>query len=171
MIRKITSMIRLCIMIMLSIVGLSSCDNNQQTPPVNLEQARIVKVPYIERGGVKVIPVKLNGVSMDMIYDSGCTGIHLSMLELQQLYKQGCFSESDFVGTSYSSIADGSIVENGVIMLHSVEVAPGIVLKNVEATVSLNQDAPLLLGNSVLDKVASKIEVDNVGKTINFTRR
>lgn len=171
MIREPKSMILLCIMIMLSIVIFSSCDNPQQTPPVNLSQARLVKVPFVERGGVKVIPVKLNGVSMDMIYDSGCSGIHLSFLELQQLYKQGCFSESDFVGTSYSSIADGSIVENGVIMLHSVEVAPGIVLKNVEATVSLNQDAPLLLGNSVLDKVASKIEVDNVGKTINFTKR
>ena len=42
-------------------------------------------------------------------------------------------------------------------------------LHNVEATVALNQNAPILLGNDVLDELAS-VKVDNVNKTINFTR-
>ena len=53
----------------------SSCDNKQKKPPVDLkekEQVELngeVSVPYSELGGIKTIPVKLNGVSMDMIFD------------------------------------------------------------------------------------------------------
>lgn len=152
---------------------LVSCTSKQQKPPVPLpshEKATIVKVPFEERGNVKVLAVKLNGVSMDMIYDTGCSGVHLSLLELQQLAKQGQFSQSDVIGTEYARIADGSIVENGKIMLRSVEIAPNLVLNNVEASVALNQEAPILLGNEVLNKIARKIEVDNTAKTINFTK-
>ena len=80
-------------------------------------------------------------------------------------------SEDDIIGSNYSQIADGSIVENGLINLREVEIGgeDGLVLHNVEATVALNQNAPILLGNDVLDELAS-VKVDNVNKTINFTR-
>ena len=108
---------------------------------------------------------------MNMIYDTGCSGLHLSLLELKTLYKNGKFSSDDIIGSSYSQIASGEIVENGTIIIKEVEIGgeEGIVLHNVEATVALNQEAPILLGNGVLDKLAS-IKVDNVNKTINFTR-
>ncbi len=131
----------------------------------------VISIPYREINGVKTIPVKLNGVSMDMIYDTGCSGVHLSLLELQTLYKNGKFSENDVIGTSLSQIADGSVVQNGEIILREIEIGgeDGIVLPNVDASVSLNLEAPILLGNGVLDKVAA-VEVDNVKKTINFKR-
>ena len=107
---------------------------------------------------------------MDMIYDTGCSGVHLSLLELQQMAKQGKFSADDIIGVNYSCIADGSIVQNGEILLHSVEISPGLVLENIKATVALNQDAPLLLGDEVLDNIARSVEVDNIAKTINFKK-
>lgn len=151
---------------------LTSCNSGTKQPPVKLPgqitSKEVISIPYDLRDGLKVIPVKLNGVSMDMIYDTGCTGIHLSLLELQTMAKNGKFSASDVIGTSYSCIADGSIVENGEILLHSVEIAPELIIENVKATVALNQEAPLLLGDEVLDRIAKKVEVDNVNKTINF---
>ncbi|MCS2420369.1 retroviral-like aspartic protease family protein [Bacteroides fragilis] len=130
-----------------------------------------ISIPYTELNGVKTIPVKLNGITMSMIYDTGCSGVHLSLNELQTLFKNGKFSEDDIIGSNYSQIADGSIVENGLINLREVEIGgeDGLVLHNVEATVALNQNAPILLGNDVLDELAS-VKVDNVNKTINFTR-
>lgn len=157
----------------LFVVVLASCNDGAKKPPVTLpgsDNSGVISIPYEERGGVKVIPVKLNGVSMDMIYDTGCSGIHLSLLELQTMVKNGKFSADDVIGTSYSCIADGSIVQNGEILLHSVEIAPELIIENVKATVSLNQEAPLLLGDEVLDKIARKIETDNVNKTINFKK-
>lgn len=152
---------------------LASCNDGAKKPPVTLpgsDNSGVVSIPYDERGGVKVIPVKLNGVSMDMIYDTGCSGIHLSLLELQTMAKNGKFSADDVIGTSYSCIADGSIVQNGEILLHTVEISPELIIENVKATVALNQEAPLLLGDEVLDRIAQKIEVDNKNKTINFKK-
>ena len=157
------------------VFSLISCNSGTKKPPVDLSKVKakkeIISIPYREINGVKTIPVKLNGVSMDMIYDTGCYGVHMSLLELQTLYKNGKFSESDVIGTSLSQIADGSVVQNGVIILREIEIGgeEGIVLPNVEASVSLNQEAPILLGNGALDKVAA-VEVDNVKKTINFKR-
>lgn len=157
---------------------LISCGNPKpQKTPVQLpsqggkrSERSIIKVPYTEMGNVKVIPVKLNGQPMNMIFDTGCSGIHISLHELQTLWKNGQFEESDIIGSSYSQIADGSIVENGLIVLRSVAITDQLVLQNVEATVALNQDAPLLLGNNVLNEYAS-IEIDNVSETINFKKR
>lgn len=155
------------------VLALVSCSKPQKAPVTlpNSDDSNVISIPYENRGGNKIIPVKLNGVTMDMIFDTGCTtGIHLSLLELQQMAKNGKFSYDDVIGTSYSCIADGSIVENGEIILHSVELSPELVMKNVRATVALNQDAPLLLGDEVLDQIASKVEIDNVNKTINFKK-
>jgi predicted aspartyl protease len=88
------------------------------------------------------------------------------------LFKNGKFDENDILGVSYASIADGSIVENGLINIKRIEIGgeDGIVLENIQASVALNQDAPILLGNSVLDELAS-VEVDNISKTINFNKK
>lgn len=147
-----------------------SCKSKKQ-PPIDLSssttKSNVVEVEYQEFGGDKTIPVKLNGVTMDMIFDTGCSGMLMSLAELQVLFKNGKIDESDILGTSVSQIADGSIVKNGVIMLREVEIAKGLTLYNVEASVALNQTAPMLLGNGVLDEFAS-YEIDNITHTIKF---
>lgn len=167
------------IIILLSAIALvTSCGNSTSSnkAPIKLpsqggrrSDRSIIRVPYSERGNVKIIPVKLNDVSMDMIFDTGCSGIHISLHELQTLQKNGQFSEADCIGTSLSQIADGSVVENGLIVLRKVTIAEDIVLTDIEASVSLNQEAPLLLGNNVLDEFSSII-IDNENKTINFKK-
>lgn len=151
----------------------TSCES-KKTPPVNLggtqQQGNIVSVEYSELNGDKTIPVKVNGMTMDMIFDTGCSGLHMSLTELQLLVKNDKLESSDILGSSYSQIADGSIVQNGEILLREVEIARGIVLYNVRASVALNQTAPVLLGNGVLDELAS-YEVDNITHTINFKKK
>lgn len=163
-----------CLISIVILTLCTSCNSSSKKPPVDLsglKQKRDICIPYTEVKGVKSIPVKLNGITMNMIYDTGCSGMHLSLNELQTLYKNGKFNETDITGTSMSQIADGSVVENGLVNIREIEIGgkDGIVLTNIEASVSLNQEAPILLGNGVLDKIAS-VEVDNVKKTINFKR-
>lgn len=167
---------------LIAVIGLAlsaftvGCGDNQRRPPVNLtapssDSKDIIEIPYTERSGVKMIPVRLNGVTMDMMFDTGASGISISLNELVTMYKNGQFSNSDFIGVSYNSIADGSIVENGRIRLREVAIGDKdpLVLHNVEASVMPNLQAPVLLGNNVIDKVAS-FEVDNVEKVIRFRK-
>ncbi|MEE1119267.1 MAG: retroviral-like aspartic protease family protein [Bacteroidales bacterium] len=129
-----------------------------------------VEIPYREIGGVKQIPVKINGMGFYMIFDTGCSTNLISKLELLSLIKNGVISEEDFLGVTQSSIADGSVVENLVVNLKEVVLDDKIIFYNVQASVSENIEAPLLLGNEILNQVES-YEIDNNEEVIKFILR
>lgn len=126
-----------------------------------------IVVPYREEGGVKIIAVKVNGIGLDMIFDTGCSNTLISIAEANYLYLKGLLTDEDILGTTHSIIADGSIVENAVVNLDEVIIADKIICSNVQATVSNNMSAPLLLGNEVLNRAAS-YTIDNINKAILF---
>ena len=146
-------------------------DNNSAKEDWNYNDTEdIVSIPYREAGGVKTIRVDLNGMPVDMIFDTGCSGTLISLAEAQYMYSKGLLTDDDFLGMSNSQIADGSIVENMVINLDQIVIDEKLVCYDVQATVCLNNDAPLLLGNEVLNRTAS-YTIDNQNKVIKFKLR
>ena len=132
------------------------------------ESSNDIKVPFEERNGVKLIDVTVNGqFTVKMLLDSGCSGTLISIAEAKYLYEKGCFTKDDIIGVTQSQIADGSIVENMVINLKELVIGGQIACTNVVATVSENTQAPLLLGNEVLNRVPS-YSVDNEKMVIKF---
>ncbi len=166
------------ILIILFLVLLISCENKKQRSVyIDIDSATTssfnsTEVPFKEEGGVKFVHVKVNGVGWDMIFDTGCSGTLLSLSEAQYLASKGLLIEEDVLGTTHSQIADGSIVENMVVNLRQVSIITNdgstIDCYNVKATVSNNINAPLLLGNEVLDEVAYDYTIDNTNKIIHF---
>ena len=140
-------------------------------PQIAYDADSEVAVPFEEQSGVKLIDVTVNGqFTVKMILDSGCSGTLISIAEAKYLYEKGCFTEEDILGTTKSQIADGSIVENMVINLRQLVIGGQIACSNVAATVSANAQAPLLLGNEVLNR-ALAYSVDNENKLIKFKLR
>ena len=133
----------------------------------NTDITDIVTVPFRENAGVKYVKVSVNGFGFEMIFDTGCSGTLISLAEANYLYEKGYLKSEDYLGKSKSQIADGSIVENMVFNLKEVIIDEKIHCADVTATVSANSNAPLLLGNEVLNRVAS-YTIDNENKTINF---
>ena len=131
----------------------ASSEQQESLPGGELSSGDIIAVPFIESGGVKYIEVELNRT--------------FSVRMILHLYSKGVLTDDDFVGTSRSMIADGTIVENMVVNLREVIIGGKIICPNVPATISSNAQAPLLLGNEVLNRTAS-YTVDNQNKTINF---
>lgn len=128
----------------------------------------IISVPFKEKTGVKTVEVKINDViGVDMIIDTGCSGMLISLSEAKYLIDKGTLTRDDIIGTGKSQIADGSIVENDIVRLHKVTIGDKLTLENVIATVSNKLDAPLLLGNEVFNRVQS-ISIDNKNKQILF---
>lgn len=156
---------------------LSACGGKKkQASYIDLDadivSSELTEVPYRETGGVKFVHVKVNGVGWDMIFDTGCSGTLLSLSEARYLVEKGLLVEDDILGFAHSQIADGSIVENMVVNLRKVSIIANdgetIDCYNVRATVSNNIEAPLLLGNEVLDNVAYDYTIDNARKVISF---
>lgn len=126
-----------------------------------------VSIPYREQNGVKVVSVRVNGMPLDMIFDTGASLSLISQAEAQYLYQKGLLTKDDILGSTQAQIADGSIVEDMVINLREVVLGDAIHCSNVQATVSNNINAPLLLGNSVLNR-APAYTIDNTNQQIVF---
>lgn len=107
--------------------------------------------------GVFKIPCKVNGLSLDFIFDTGASDVSISITEAMFLLKQGLINSDDFVGEKKYTIANGTIEKGSVINIREVEVE-GIVLKNVKATVFNNVEAPLIMGMSAISKLG-KVEL------------
>lgn len=131
----------------------------------NLISERFV-VPLGGKGGVNTIPVEINGAKMDFIFDTGASDITISVIEAAFLIKQGSISEEDVLGEQSYQTADGSINVGLKILLRSVKIGPSE-LKNVEASIINNNSAPLLLGQSALQRFGS-FSIDNANHQVIF---
>jgi aspartyl protease family protein len=119
-----------------------------------------------EGDGVYRIPVFINDVQMKFIFDTGAGMISMSATEARFLYKQGTLTDEDFLGTLNFSDANGDITPGMVVRLRTVKIGNKI-LENIEASIVDNDKAPLLLGQTALEKFG-KISIDYTKGTIAF---
>jgi aspartyl protease family protein len=117
-------------------------------------------------GGVYEIPIKINGVNMDIIFDTGASNISISETEVRFLWKQGKLDEDDILGSMQFKDATGKISEGTVINLRAVQIG-NRVIKDVEASVVHNSQAPLLLGQSAL-ALFGKVTIDYNKNILSF---
>ena len=95
-----------------------------------------------------------------MIFDTGASDVTISSVEASFMFKNGYLSDDDVKGKQHYMTASGEIHEGTVIRLKEVKIGEAT-LKNIEASVVHNQKAPLLLGQSALEKFGT-ITIDNV---------
>jgi aspartyl protease family protein len=138
----------------------------------NRDNRRIIRnsensiIKMREESGVYFVPIEINGVNMEFIFDTGASAISISETEAIFLWKQGKLKESDFIGDVEFTDANGDISEGTIINLEEVKIGNTIV-KNVEASVVHNQVAPLLFGQSAMNRFG-KITIDYNQNTITF---
>ena len=93
----------------------------------------------------------------------------ISQVEANFMFKNAYLSEKDIVGKQQYQTADGNISVGTVINLNSINFG-GLSLNNIRASVVQSQNAPLLLGQSVLQRLG-KIEIDNTKRILKITTR
>ena len=110
-------------------------------------------------GGTYEVPCTINGLPLKFIFDTGASDVSISSVEADFMLKNDYLSERDFRGTRKYLTASGSICDGAVVCLKEVKVGD-VSLKNIEASVVKNQKAPLLLGQSALERLG-RITIDN----------
>ena len=85
------------------------------------------------------------------------------------MMKNGYLSKKDVIGSANFLDANGNINAGTVINLRKVDLG-GVTIGNVRASVVQNQKAPLLLGQTVLNR-AGKIEIDNDKRVMRITHK
>ncbi len=131
-------------------------ENEDQTTTISMR----------EESGVYFVPIEINGVNMEFVFDTGASSISISETEALFLWKQGKLSENDFIGEVQFSDANGDISEGTIVNLKSVKIGDKVVY-NVKASIVHNQIAPLLFGQSAMNRFG-KITIDYNNNEITF---
>ena len=121
-------------------------------------------IPMEKKGGVYKVPCKINGLALKFVFDTGASDVSISLTEALFMYKNDYLQESDFKGTEYYRIANGDIAEGTKVILKTVEIGKQK-LYNVEASVVHSLEAPLLFGQSALQRFG-KFTVDYSNNTL-----
>jgi clan AA aspartic protease (TIGR02281 family) len=118
---------------------------------INLVSAKEV-IDMKKESGVYTIPCEVNGLKLRFIFDTGASVVSISLTEVSFMLKNGYLDADDIIGTTDVAVANGSVDENYIINIKSLKIG-SVTLKDVRAVVSNGLDAPLLLGQTVLDKL------------------
>ena len=124
----------------------------------NLLSMGQVRIKMQKDGGVYKIPCVVNGLRLKFIFDTGASNVCISLSEANLMLENGYLDKKDIVGKGKSQIADGSIINNTRIILREIKIND-LILKDVEAIVINELKAPLLLGQSAIEKLG-KIQIE-----------
>lgn len=132
-------------------------------------ELKVEEIPFTKEGGVCKVKCAINGLPLHFIFDTGAADVSISSVEATFMAKNDFLSSSDIIGKQNYQTADGNITEGTVINLKDVKLG-SLHLNNIKASVVRNQEAPLLLGQSVLSKLG-KIEIDNTKNVLRITHK
>ena len=114
--------------------------------------------------GVYTVPCKVNGLPLRFIFDTGASDVSISLTEAVFMQKNGYLNKADIGEEVWYSIANGDVAKGTIINIKEIEFA-GLKLYNVKASVVHEMSAPLLLGQSAIEKLG-KIQINGSELTI-----
>jgi aspartyl protease family protein len=167
--------INFLIFIILFLVSCSHPESNDFKSSNNNEKGanifnKDVEIDHIvemrEESGVYYVPIKINGVDMEFIFDTGASSISISETEAMFLWKQGKLKKTDIGETIQFIDANGDISDGTKINLREVQIGD-VIVYDVEASVVHNQQAPLLFGQSAMN-CFGKITIDYENNRVIF---
>lgn len=104
------------------------------------------------------VDCKVNGLKLNFTLDTGADVVTISLKEALFMLEKGYLSEMNLLNTEYYELANGEITEGTKIILDIVEIGD-VVIRNVQASIVHSMEAPLLFGQSALEKLG-KISID-----------
>ena len=127
------------------------------------------EVPFTAANGVTKVDCTINGLPLNFVFDTGASDVTISQTEANFMFKNGYLAQKDIVGRQRYGTADGSVHVGTVFILNKINFG-GLELNSVRASVVANQKAPLLLGQTILQRLG-KIEIDNEKKVLKITTK
>lgn len=107
-----------------------------------------------KKGGVFYIPCMVNGLNLKFIFDTGASNVSISLSEAIFMLKNGYINEDDIIGTEKYQIANGDIAEGTTLIIRELEIGNKKIY-NIEASIVHTLSAPLLLGQSAIERFGS----------------
>jgi aspartyl protease family protein len=132
------------------------------TNPISEAPTNSIKFVKSENGLIEV-PVVLNDVlRINFIFDSGASEVSLSPDVALTLIRTGTITENDFLPDQTYTFADGSSAKSKRFLIRKLMIG-NQTLTNIEASISKSIEAPMLIGQNVMQKLGSiTIDYENL---------
>lgn len=112
-------------------------------------------IAMTKKSGTYEVPVIVNGsLKLNFILDSGASDISLSPDVVLTLIRTGTITKDDFIGSNTYRFADGTTAQSDIVNLREIKIGSRTI-PNVRASISNSIDAPLLLGQSLLNRLGT----------------
>ena len=141
--------------------------SRKTTKIISKENISNEEIKLEKESSLYLINISVNGITKKFILDSGASDVSINENFEQELINKGLIKKEDYISSALYKIADGSIVSNRRLIIRSLKIG-NFTVENVKVGVSKN-DAPLLLGKSLLDKF-STWSIDNQKSTLKLTK-
>jgi predicted aspartyl protease len=123
--------------------GLSS-ENTSNTIKILKTQSGLIEVPIVINDVLRI----------NFIFDSGASEVSLSPDVALTLIRTGTISENDWLQDQIYTFADGSKAKSKRFLIKKLIIG-NQVLTNIEASISSSIEAPMLIGQNVMQKLGS----------------
>ncbi len=123
-------------------------------------------VPFTRDGDLICVKGEVNGLPLKFVFDTGASDITISSVEAAFMLKNGYLEERHMGGVQNYRTASGELVEGTIVNLREIKLGC-VTFQNLRAAIIKNQEAPLLLGQSMLARMML-FSVNNEEMTINF---
>lgn len=140
------------IILLAILLGITVCGNSQ------------TKIIMEKDGGVYTVPCKINGLPLKFIFDTGASDVSISLTEAMFMLKNGYLKKEDLGESVYYSIANGDVAKGTKLNIKEIEFG-GLKLFNIQASIVHETSAPLLLGQSAIEKLG-RIQLEGNQLTI-----
>lgn len=123
-------------------------------------------VPFTRDGDMICVRGEVNGLPLKFVFDTGASDITISSVEAAFMLKNGYLEERDLGGVQNYRTVSGELVEGTIVNLREIRLG-SVTFENLRAAIIKNQDAPLLLGQSMMLRLLA-FNVNNENMTIDF---
>ena len=120
------------------------------------------------KGGSMLIPVVINGRTVNIMLDQNDRGFIFSLAEAQKLLQSGVINKDDFIGNADIILAEGSIADRAVFKIREMRIGPRT-SSNIEATVSHKLLEGVIIGESTINMLG-RFKIDQGKKQLIFNQ-
>jgi len=118
------------------------------------------------KGSSLMVPVVVNGKTINMMIDPNDRGFIFSLPEAQKLLQNGAITKDDFVGDASVILAEGSIADRAIFRIKELRIGPRTA-SNIEASVSHKLTEGVIIGESTISTLG-RFKIDQPKKQLIF---
>lgn len=141
----------------------------EKVDTVQQKKDEYVTVPSDVRENIFYIVAEVNGVPIRFLLDTGCSDIQITSAEFYYLKHMGLVCDSDLVDSVKCSYANGIEAICPSLNIRTLKIGD-VEINDVDCVIQEDVNAPLLLGQSILNKVGN-VFIDFKEKTVKIKKQ